>query len=60
MATAGLCAGTYAFSAVKYFNDYFNEGYRVQLWGNIVLYTGTILICAWLIMIVANLRQDSK
>lgn len=60
MAVAGLSAGAYAFSAVKYFNDYFNEGYRVQLWGNIVLYFTTILICAWLILVVSGLRKDSK
>ena len=60
MAVAGISAGTYAFSAVKYFNDYFNEGYRVQLWGNIVLYSATILVSAWLILIVSGLRKDSK
>ncbi len=60
MAVAGLSGGTYAFSAVKYFNDYFNEGYRVQLWGNIVLYCGTILVSAWLILIISGLRKDSK
>jgi hypothetical protein len=60
MAVAGLSGGTYAFSAVKYFNDFFNEGYRVQLWGNIVIYTGTILVSAWLLLIVLGLRKDSK
>lgn len=60
MAVAGLCVGTYAFSAVKYFNDFFNEGYRVQLWGNIVLYSGTILVSTWLVLIVSGLRKDSK
>lgn len=60
LATAGLAAGTYAFAAVKYFNDFFNEGYRIQLWGNIALYSGVILTSAWLIMILANLRHDSK
>lgn len=60
LATAVLSAGTYAFTTVKYFNDFFNEGYRIQLWGHIVLYSGTILVSAWLIMIVAGLRHDSK
>jgi len=60
MTVASLCVGTYAFSAVKYFNDYFNEGYRVQLWGNIVLYSGSILVCAWLVLVVSGLRKDSK
>ncbi len=60
MATAGLCVGTYAFAVVKYFNDYFNEGYRIQLWGNIVLYSGTIIVCAWLVLVASGLRKDSK
>jgi hypothetical protein len=60
LATATLAATTYAFAAVKYFNDFFNEGFRIQLWGNIVLYGGTIFVCAWLIMILTDLRHDSK
>lgn len=60
LAVATLSVATYCFAAVKYFNDYFNEGYRIQLWGNLVLYSGIIFACAWLIMILTNLRQDSK
>ncbi len=60
MAFAALSAGTYAFAAVKYFNDFFNEGYRIQLWGNIVLYSGLIFVSAWFIMIIAGLRHDSE
>ena len=60
IATAALSASAYSFSAVKYFNDFFNEGYRVQLWGNIVLYSGTIFVCAWLLMVLVGLRRDSK
>lgn len=60
LTTATLAATTYAFAAVKYFNDFFNEGFRIQLWGNIVLYGGTIFVCAWLIMVITDLRHDSK
>lgn len=60
MATAALSAATYSLAAVKYFNDFFNEGYRVQLWGNIVLYSGAILVSAWLVMVVSGLRRDSR
>jgi hypothetical protein len=60
LAMAALAAGTYAFATVKYFNDFFNEGYRVQLWGNIVLYAGSIFVVTWLIMILAGLRHDSE
>jgi hypothetical protein len=57
---AALSAGTYSFAAVRYFNDYFNEGYRVQLWGNLAQYIGIIFVSAWLIMILVGLRKDSK
>lgn len=60
LATATLSAGTYCFASVKYFNDFFNEGFRIQLWGNLVLISGIIFTCAWLIMIIANLRHDSQ
>ncbi len=57
---ATLSVGTYAFATVKYFNDYFNEGYRIQLWGSIVLYSGIIFACTWLIMVITGLRHDSE
>jgi hypothetical protein len=60
IAFAVLSAASYAFAAVKYFNDFFNEGYRVQLWGSIVLYSGTIFAITWLLMIIAGLRKDSQ
>lgn len=60
IATAALSGATYSLAAVKYFNDFFNEGYRVQLWGNIVLYAGSLLAFSWLLLILADLRRDSK
>lgn len=59
LATATLSAATYGLATVRYFNDYFNEGYRIQLWGSILLYIGTIFVSVWLIMIIAGLRHDS-
>jgi len=60
LATATLSAGTYAFATVKHFNDFFNEGYRVELWGKMLLYSAVIFTSAWLIMILTGLRHDSK
>ena len=59
-AFAILSAGTYAFASVKYFNDNFNEGYRVQLWGTILLVSASVATISWLTMILAGLRHDSK
>jgi hypothetical protein len=60
IATAVASTGTYSLAAVKYFNDYFNEGYRVQLWGTLLFIGGTIFVLTWLILIVVGLRHDSK
>lgn len=60
IATATISAGTYALASVKYFNDFFNEGYRIQLWGSLLQYIGAIFIATWLIMIISGLRRDSK
>ncbi len=60
LATTVLSSGTYAFATVKYFNDFFNEGYRIQLWGQLFLYVGTIFASAWLIMILVDLHHDSR
>lgn len=60
IATAALCASTYSFASIKYFNDFFNEGYRIQLWGTLLLQCGIFFGVTWLIMIIAGLRHDSK
>lgn len=60
LAMTALSVATYAFASVKYFNDYFNEGYRIQLWGSIVMYSGLFAVVAWLIMILTGLRKDSE
>lgn len=60
LAMATLAVGTHSLAAVKYFNDYFNEGYRIQLWSNLLLIGGSIFIVTWLIMILTGLRHDSK
>ncbi len=59
LGTAALTAATYALVSVKYFNDFFNEGYRIQLWGNIVFYCSLCFIFAWMIMVLDGLRHDS-
>ena len=60
IATTALSVITYSYAAVKYFNDFFNEGFRIQLWGHLVLYAGTLFAVAWIAMILVGLRKDSK
>lgn len=58
LAMTALSSGTYALAAVLYFNTYFNEGFRVQLWGNIVLYAGIILVCGWLLLLLLRISKN--
>ena len=60
LGTTALAAGVYALSAVLYFNTYFNEGYRIQLWGTLFQQVSTLFVTAWLIMTLTGLRRDSK
>ncbi len=60
IATASICSATYAYASVRYFNEYFNEGYRIQLWGTIFFTVGIIFVTCWLIMIISGLRHDSE
>lgn len=55
-----LSAAVYSTAAVVYFNENYGEGYRVQLWGQIFFFGGLFFVVAWLAMILAGLRHDSK
>jgi len=55
-----LSAAAYSTAAVVYFNENYGEGYRVQLWGQIFFFGSLFFVVAWLAMILAGLRHDSK
>lgn len=52
-----MASATYIGASTKYFYDFFNEGYRVQLYGEIFFYSAVFLIGGW---IVANLAHAAK
>lgn len=60
LATTTLTAAAYSLASVKYFNDFFNEGYRIQLWGNLFFYSGLCFIIGWTVMVLSGLRHDSR
>lgn len=59
LATASLCTASYALASVKYFVDFFNEGYKVQLYSTIGFYGATFFIIALLITTVIH-RTNKK
>src|SRR4030095_9227645 len=46
LATASICTAFYSFSAVKYFVDYFNEGYKLELYSTIAFYSTMFFVLA--------------
>lgn len=57
---ATFCAVAYSTAAVLYFNEHYGEGYRVQLWGQVVFFGGLFFIIAWLLMVLMGIRKDSE
>jgi hypothetical protein len=62
LGTALLCAATYLFATTKYFYDFFNEGYRVQLYGEIFFFSSIFIVAAGLLanLVHATTVQNSK
>jgi hypothetical protein len=60
LTTAAFCTAGYSFAVVKYFNDFFNEGFRVQMWGQVVFFSGLFFVLAWTIMISNGIRNDQQ
>lgn len=54
LTTASLSTAAYAFANIKYFVDFFNEGYKVQLYSTIGFYSATFFILAWLLIMVVQ------
>lgn len=55
-----ICAAAYSTTIVRYFNDNYGEGYRVELWGNIFLYSSLFYVFAWLFFTLLRTGQPSK
>lgn len=56
-ATALLAIAVYTTTAVKYFVDYFNEGYMVELYGEIAFYSALFLLVAALLWATMHKRE---
>jgi hypothetical protein len=50
--TTTLCAATYSIVSVRYFFENYGQGYRVELWGTIGLYSVVFFILALLLMVI--------
>ncbi len=57
-ATAALAAITYAASAISYFKHFPSEGYKVELYGQIVYYGAILFLVAALLWVVIRSKQS--
>lgn len=58
LATASLCTAAYALVSVKYFVDFFNEGYKVQLYSSIGFYGATFFVLALILITVVRKKTN--
>ncbi len=56
--TATLCAAAYSLAAVKYFVDYFNEGYKAELYIEVAFYVAIFFILAGILSILIRFNKS--
>lgn len=55
--TATLCTAAYSLAAVKYFVDFFNEGYKAELYIEVGFYCGVFFGLAALLSVVVRFKN---
>lgn len=58
--TAGLAVATYAFAAIRYFNEFPSEGYKVELYGGIVFYGAVLFLISALLWVVIRINSSKS
>lgn len=51
LATASLSAAAYSLAAVRYFFENYGQGYRVELYGEVFLYSALFFVLSYLVMV---------
>ena len=52
LATTGFSAVAYSVVVVRYFHIHYGEGFRVQVYGELLFYGIVFFVCAWLLRIL--------
>ena len=52
LAATTLCAAAYSTVSVRYFFQNYGEGFRVELWGTVGLYSAVFFVLALLLMVI--------
>jgi hypothetical protein len=59
LATATLCTAVYTTAAVRYFNLHYGEGFRVELYGEILFYSAVFFVIVWLLFVLIRPGSDA-
>jgi hypothetical protein len=59
LAAAALSMVAYTTAAVRYFYQHYGEGYRVELWGNLLLYSAIFFVLGWLLMVIIRPTNET-
>lgn len=57
-ATASLSVAAYASSAFTYFVTHFNEGYKIELYGEVGFYCGVFFILAGILSVLIRFKEN--
>ena len=58
-ATAAICAASYTTAAISYFVNYFNEGYKIELYGEIGFYSAAMFLLAMLLWVTIRSKRHT-
>lgn len=58
--TATLCTAAYSLAAVRYFVDYFNEGYKAELYIEVLFYVATFFVLAGLLSVLVRFKNSES
>lgn len=59
-ATASLSVAAYSYAAIKYFTDHPSEGYKVELYGDVVFYSACFFILSAVLWTIARSVQTKQ
>lgn len=56
-ATASICVGAYTYAAIRYFGEHPSEGYKVELYGDLLFYGLSFYLLAGLLWVIVRSVQ---
>jgi hypothetical protein len=58
-AAASLCAATYSMATIQYFNQHYGESYKVELYGEVGLYSALFFVIAAMLWVIISPKNNN-